>query len=137
MPFGRLCARMLTEEKRQQHEERERRRTLWIQTCALVYVGRVQANPPKTKQEYDRELAAQKKGKPPKISPSEWRKQEEARKFWEELSQDMNLAVWHPAHFERLFRFPDHLFGEPPEPPKETVKPSSPADVRREIEERE
>lgn len=112
MPLFRLSRRLIREEERQEYEERERRRALWVQFCAITYTARSQKEPPKTKEEYEKEK------KPKEPTPAEWKQQAKARKQYEQLHEMVGLAAWHPAHFEQVFRYPNNLFGDPPEVPK-------------------
>lgn len=118
MPLSRLSARIVREEERQEYEERERRRALWVQFCAITFTARTQKEPPMTKEEYEEEKKAQKRKTPKEPTPAEWKQQAKARKQYEQLHEMVGLAAWHPAHFEQAFRYPTNLFGDPPEVPK-------------------
>jgi hypothetical protein len=76
-----------------------------------------------TRQEHDRQNAKN----PKKPTAAEWRQQEEARKFWEELRETYMKAGLSPYHFEEAMRFSGHLFEKPEEP-----KVKSAAELRAE-----
>jgi hypothetical protein len=118
MPLARVAARIVREEERREDEERERRRSLWVQFLATTFTARTDKEPPKTKEEYEQDKKDQKRKTPREPSAKEWKQQAKAREQWEDLNNAIGKAAWHPAHFEEVFRFPGHMFGEPPEVPE-------------------
>lgn len=118
MPLSRLSARIVREIERAEYEERERRRSLWVEFCAITFTARTQKEPPKTKEEYEEEKKDQKRKTPKEPSAKEWKQQAAARVQYDQLREMVGKAASHPAHFESVFRYPNNLFGEPPDPPK-------------------
>ena len=121
MPLSRLASRLIAEERREKEEERGRRHSMWIQFCGLFFANRGESDPPETREEYKRRKAAAE-GKAKEPTAEEWRRQEAARRQWENLRDMYYKGAASPYHFEEIMYFNGHLFEEPPEPRVETAE---------------
>lgn len=80
---------------------------------SLYFGWRGEAKAPVTKEEYERDLKAEKSGKPPNITADQWREAAEARRRWEEDGKTYRLASQVPYYWEEAMYFSDHHFFEP------------------------